>query len=272
MKNKEKKVIVIIPARNEKQFLSSTLDALKKQTLVPDRIIVVNDGSTDDTSSIAKKFHVDVFDLDNRGFRATGQPILANVINKGLENILDDECQYVMILGADHIIPSNYISKIISIMEENNSIVIASGVIKGESQRDTAPRGSGRIVKYDFWKKLGLRYPSWYGFESYIIYKALIESYEIRVVRDAVGWSQRPTGKTTNYKNYGKAMRALGYHPAYALGRIILLFKHNPKDAIKMILGYFDLSIKKYDISSDVHKLQSTEIRRKFISKLGRDT
>jgi glycosyltransferase involved in cell wall biosynthesis len=267
LKNKEKRIIVIIPARNESKFLGHTLDALKKQTLIPYRIILVNDGSTDDTSDIARKFNVEVFDIDDRGFRATGQPSLANVINKGLENIQDNECQYVMILGADHIIPVDYISKIVTIMEKNNLLVIASGVIKGESQRDTSPRGSGRIIKYDYWKKLGLRYPSWYGFESYIVYKALVDSYQVKVVRDAIGWSQRPTGKTTNYKSYGKAMRALGYHPLYLLGRIILTLKHNPKGAFKMILGYSDLSIKKYDIASDVNKLQFIEIKRKIISK-----
>ena len=267
MESNEKKIIVIIPARNEGKFLDSTLDALKKQTLVPYRIIVVDDGSTDKTSEIAKKSNVEVVNLTDRGFRATGQPILAHVINKGLENILDYECQYIMILGADHIIPPNYVSKIIEVMTKNSSIVIASGVINGESQRDTSPRGSGRIIKYNFWKKFGLQYPSWYGFESYIVYKALIESYQVKVVRDAIGWSQRSTGKTTDYKSYGKAMQALGYHFLYALGRIMLTLKKNPRGGIRMMIGYFDYSVEKYDIAFDVRKLQSIEIKRKLFSK-----
>ncbi|MGI9565895.1 MAG: glycosyltransferase [Nitrosopumilus sp.] len=91
MENKENKIIVIIPVRNESKLLGPTLDALKKQTLVLHRIIVINDGSTDDTSSIAKKFNVEVVDLKDRGFRATGKPVLANVINKGLEKILEND-------------------------------------------------------------------------------------------------------------------------------------------------------------------------------------
>ena len=267
MKNNTKKIIVIIPARNEDKFLATTLNALKKQTMKPYRILVVNDGSTDNTSDIAKQFKCETFNLTDRGFRATGQPILANVINKGLENISDDECDYILILGADHVIPPNYVSEIILHMEENSSIVIASGVIKNELQNDTSPRGSGRIVKYRFWKNLGLKYPSWYGFESYIVYNALINSYHVKVVRDVVGWSQRPTGKTTDYKSYGKAMRALGYHPLYALARIVLMLKRDLKGAINMGLGYLDLSIEKYDIASDVYKLQLTQIKRKIISK-----
>ena len=270
MKNEEKKVIVIIPARNESQFLGSTLDALKNQILLPYRIIVVNDGSTDNTHDIAKKFGVQVTDLSDRGFRATGRPILAGVINKGLEAIQENECQYVMILGADHILPLDYISKIVEIMEHNKKIVIASGVISGESQRDTAPRGSGRLVRYDFWKKLGLQYPSWYGYESYLVYKALVNSHEVKIVREAISSSQRPTGKRTDYRSYGKAMRALGYHPLYAIGRTLLALKNNPKGSLQMILGYMDYNIKKYDLAPEVCKLQSSEIKKKISSAFRR--
>jgi glycosyltransferase involved in cell wall biosynthesis len=110
------KITVIIPARNESDFLRNTLDALKKQSLPPSRIIVVDDGSTDNTSDVAKKFNIDVISLIDRGYRATGKPVLANVINKGLESISKNECKYIMILGADHVLPDNYISKIIKIM------------------------------------------------------------------------------------------------------------------------------------------------------------
>ena len=34
-----------------------------------------------------------------------------------------------------------------------------------------------------------------------------------------ISWSQRKTGNTTNFISYGKAMRALGYHPLVRLGK-----------------------------------------------------
>ena len=262
----KKKIIAVIPARNESEFLEKTLDGLKKQTLQLTRIILVNDGSTDNTVNIAKKYGIGILDIKNRGFRATGEPVLAEVINKGLKTIHDNECQYIMILGADHVLSSDYVSTIVKEME-NNDLVIASGIIDGENQRDTSPRGSGRIVRYDFWKKYGLKYPCWYGFESYIVYKALIENYRIKVVSSARSWSQRKTGKTTNFRNYGKAMRALGYHPLYATGRILLVLFNNPKRSIQMLFGYLDFSVKKYDIAPDVHTFQSIQLRQKLIPK-----
>ena len=148
-------------------------------------------------------------------------------------------------------------------------LVIASGIIDGESQRDTAPRGSGRIVRYDFWKKYGLEYPCWYGFESYIVYKALVENYPISVVRSASSWSQRKTGKTTNYKNYGKAMRALGYHPMYAMGRILFTFvQKSEKARLKCFSDFLIFLSKNMILPPEVYAFQSIQLKQKLFPKL----
>ncbi len=52
------KVSVIIPARNEEANLPFLLDSLKKQTLAPYEIIVVDDFSTDKTGEIARQYGV----------------------------------------------------------------------------------------------------------------------------------------------------------------------------------------------------------------------
>lgn len=50
-----KSVSVIIPAYNESEGISECLETLKQQTLLPTEVIVVDDGSTDDTARIAKE-------------------------------------------------------------------------------------------------------------------------------------------------------------------------------------------------------------------------
>ncbi|MGI6189141.1 MAG: glycosyltransferase family 2 protein [Clostridiales bacterium] len=52
------KVSVIIPARNEERNLPFLLDSLKKQTLSPYEIIVVDDFSSDKTAEIARQYGV----------------------------------------------------------------------------------------------------------------------------------------------------------------------------------------------------------------------
>ena len=60
-------VTVVIPAFNAAPYLGVTLEAVQEQTLVPERVIVVDDGSTDDTVRIAEGFGVEVVSQDQQG-------------------------------------------------------------------------------------------------------------------------------------------------------------------------------------------------------------
>lgn len=51
-----KKISIIIPARNEENNLPILLKSLKKQSLQPDEILVVDDDSEDETATIARKY------------------------------------------------------------------------------------------------------------------------------------------------------------------------------------------------------------------------
>lgn len=53
-------VTAIVPAHNGALGLAETLSALRRQTVAPNRIMVVDDGSTDGTSQIAHSFGVEV--------------------------------------------------------------------------------------------------------------------------------------------------------------------------------------------------------------------
>ena len=115
------KISTIIPARNEEKFIGETLSSLLKQDIIENRIIVVNDGSEDNTKKIVSSFkQVEIVDIKNRGFNAQGTPILAKVINTGLDKLRGYTSEYVMILGADHILPPNYISLILKHMDKDN--------------------------------------------------------------------------------------------------------------------------------------------------------
>ncbi|MFN5772898.1 glycosyltransferase family 2 protein, partial [Flavobacterium sp.] len=47
---------VVIPTYNEEAFIGQTLASLMAQTQLPEQIIVVNDGSTDNTAAIVESF------------------------------------------------------------------------------------------------------------------------------------------------------------------------------------------------------------------------
>ena len=67
MRDTDKKIIGIIPARNESEFLAKTLDGLKNQILPLTRIIWLMMDQLITLVIIAKKFDIEVLDLKNRG-------------------------------------------------------------------------------------------------------------------------------------------------------------------------------------------------------------
>jgi len=275
MKNVKGRVATIIPARNEEKFIGETLAALLNQDITDNNIIVVNDGSEDKTKEVVNSFpNIDLINIENRGFDAHGTPNLAKVINQGLEKLLPDVLyDYIMILGSDHILPSNYIRKIVDQMDDNRDIAICSGQIKGEKSK--VPRGSGRIVRSDFWKTIGLQYPLKFGFETYLLIKAQQLGYRINVLNDLISLTSRPTRKSykkETYVSYGKSLRALGYIQLYSAGRIGLISLKNPKGAFYMLKGYTSSDIEFYeeDFRSFLRYIQYVRLKQYIKSFLFR--
>lgn len=65
-----KTISVVIPARNEEEFLPATVEALKAQTYSDFEIIVVANGCRDRTADIARELGCRVFELADRGLGA----------------------------------------------------------------------------------------------------------------------------------------------------------------------------------------------------------
>jgi glycosyltransferase involved in cell wall biosynthesis len=213
----------------------------------------VNDGSSDSTAEIARSAGAHVITLPDRGYNVLGTPVLAGVINRGLDYLSkegygDSPHDYVMIVGADHVLPPNYDTTLLDLMETDRTIAVSSGQIRGE--RSVVPRGSGRMVRADIWKRFGLRYPENYGFETYLLVKVQQQGYRVRVLNDLLSDGLRKTGK--HYKksvfvSYGKSLRALGYSKLYSAARIGLMSINHPRGGLHMLQGYMSKDVQSYD-------------------------
>src|SRR3954465_6078903 len=96
---------LISPARNEANYIKKTLDSVLKQTVLPKRWIIIDDGSTDDTPKIlaeyaAKHDLIEVHTRADRGQRSLGGGVV-EVFNRGLELLGSEPVEFVCKLDVD---------------------------------------------------------------------------------------------------------------------------------------------------------------------------
>ena len=254
---------VVVNARDEEKTIGKCLESLKKQT-VRLFLVVVNDGSLDATGEVASRYADVVVDLPRHEESWAGKPELAKVINAGLDVLKKEDLAYVMISGADAVYPSNYVGELVSRME-NRGVVLASGVAEGEVSRSWSPRGCGRVIDAEWFRSVGFKYPENYGFEVYLVYKALSQGKKVTIFQDLKFRLLRET-RLSKQKLYlwGKGMKALNYNVLYALGRASLYSVKSPRNGLELLKGYFS-NVKKYkDIENFVYVFQSKQFLRRI--------
>ncbi len=121
---------IIIPAHNEAYSIALTLNSLVNQTLLPKRVVVVNDNSTDGTQSIVNGFaskHPWVLLVNSKSSNEhlPGSKII-NAFYKGFE-ILDENYDVLCKFDADLIFPSNYLEELAIHFNKNPKLGMAAG-------------------------------------------------------------------------------------------------------------------------------------------------
>jgi glycosyltransferase involved in cell wall biosynthesis len=246
--------------RNEEKNIAKMINHLQNQTLPITKIVIINDGSTDNTSQIARDMKVNVIDLpdENRDRREHGD--FAKLPNLALSK-MDKEYDFILNCGGDHLLPPDYLEVITSEMTRDKKLGVCAGYIKGEPSK--VPRGSGRVTRYEILASIGFKIPVRFGYESYLLYKSNQLGFENKIV-DIESTVLRPTQKTYTKgvaKAYGKSYRALGYNPLFVLGNSILRRK-SPLNIMYQIIGYMS-RVEPYDseIRGFIAKEQSKVLR-----------
>lgn len=121
---------IIIPAHNEESCIGRTLDSLVNQTLLPKKLVVVNDNSTDNTQDIVEGFSsrhawISLVNTTSSNQHLPGSKII-NAFYKGyneLDNNYDVICKY----DADLIFPKNYLEQLSIHFNDNQKLGMAAG-------------------------------------------------------------------------------------------------------------------------------------------------
>lgn len=116
-------VSILVPVYNVERYLSRCLDSLVAQTYKDIEIIIINDGSTDNSRDIAllysKRFNnIYVYDYENAGISTTR--------NRALDKAHGD---YVMFVDSDDFLARRAIEKMMDVVQREHCDIVACGYV-----------------------------------------------------------------------------------------------------------------------------------------------
>ena len=114
----EDKVSIIVPIYNTSKYLKQCITSITNQTYKNIEIILINDGSTDDSNKICDNFkkndiRIKVLHQKNKGLSYTR--------NKGIELSTG---QYITFIDSDDYVESTYIEKLVKKIKESDADIV----------------------------------------------------------------------------------------------------------------------------------------------------
>lgn len=174
---REISLTAIVPAYNEAESVGETVRSLFEQTLCPDRVIVINDCSTDATAAVARAAGATVIrPPSNSGSKAGAQTFaLAQV-----------ETELVMAVDADTTLAPDAVEKLLGALDDGE-VVAACGFVLPRHVGSVWERA--RYVEYmlafGFFKRIQD------SFGKPLISSGCFSVYRTEALRAAGGWSTR---------------------------------------------------------------------------------
>jgi len=172
------KYVIVTPAYNEECFIQATIESVLRQTVLPVKWIIVDDGSTDATAEIVKQYAKDYHFIEcySRERKDEHAYYESNVyaILEGYERVKELDYGYLAILDADISLPKDYYEQILLRFEKDKKLGVASGVyqdmVNGKlrkvlNDRRSTPKAI-QVFRRECYEKIGGYLPMKYGGED----------------------------------------------------------------------------------------------------------
>lgn len=216
---------IVIPAHNEADSIGLTLHSLINQTLLPKKVVIVNDNSTDNTASIVNGYaekhdFIDLVNIKSSNEHLPGSKII-NAFYKGYQT-LDSHYDVICKFDADLIFPDNYLESLAAHFKANQKLGMASGfcyieknntwVLENLTRKDHI-RGALKAYRKECFKQIGKLKTSM-GWDT--VDELLAKYYEWNILTDESLHVKhlKPTGVSYNEASkylQGEAMYKMRY-------------------------------------------------------------
>ena len=266
------KYYIIIPAHNEADFIALTLNSIASQTLLPSKVVVVNDNSTDATASIVTEFikthdYISLVNKTSEAIHLPGSKVI-QAFHKGFETI-DGDYDIIVKLDADLILPDNYFETIVNHFRKDDKIGMVGGfayiekngqwILENLTDKDHI-RGAFKAYRKECFLQIGNLKPAM-GWDT--VDELLCKFYGWKVVTDESLKVKhlKPTGanynKTARFKQ-GEAFYTLGYGfiiTAIASAKLAFM-KRKPFLFFDYIQGFWKAKINKKPLLVSVEQAE----------------
>lgn len=216
---------IIIPAYNEEKFIALTLQSLVEQTVLPSKVVIVNDNSTDSTAEIVSTFSkkypfILLVNKFSDAIHLPGSKVI-QAFQKGFE-LVDAHYDFIVKADADLIFPPNYFETLIRHFKSDDRIGMVGGfcylekngewILENLTNKDHI-RGALKAYRKETFKQIGGLKPAM-GWDT--VDELLCKFYNWKIITDDSLHVRhlKPTGsnynKTARYQQ-GEAFYTLGY-------------------------------------------------------------
>jgi len=234
---------------NEEEHLPTLLASIARQTRLPDRLLLVDDGSDDGSPEIARRFaseHAYAAVL-----RRPRQPREADRLAAAKELVafqwaveqLPDDVDVIAKLDGDLQLTPRFFEAIVGALESDPGLGIGGAALSVPTQNGgTAPEGSARwhvrgatkFYRRECWEQIS-PLPAILGWDTIDEARARLRGWRVEPVEVQGGNSLhlRPTGSydgaMRGFRRRGVAAWAYGAHPLNVLGSAVIRMREQPR-------------------------------------------
>lgn len=279
MNGKSLSYVLITPARNEEAFIGQTIESVISQTILPEKWVIVSDGSTDRTDEIVTRYLAEYPWIElvrmpehrDRNFAAK-----VGCFNAGYEEVKKIKYDIIGNLDADITFDETYFEFLIKkFMEYPKLGVAGTPFVEGSSHYDYRftniehVSGACQLFRRECFEEIGGYIPiKGGGIDWTAVTTARMKGWKTRTFLEKTCLHHRAIGTGTRNPllvkfDYGKKAYYLGGHPLWETFRSIYQMKESPYiiGGICLLSGYIwgFLSRMQRPISDDLVKFYRNE-------------
>lgn len=232
---KQTNYALITPARNEEAFIGKTIEAILAQTILPQRWVIVSDGSFDRTDEIVAAYtqkhrFIQLLRVDGPGEKKDfGSKVRA--FRAGYDQLEASSYAFIGNLDADITFGPNYHEQIFEKFQADPNLGVAGGIVLEPCENRFVPQntslnsvcGSVQLFRRECYESFGGYIPiRTGGVDAAAEIQARMHGWTVQTFPEIQVYAQRKvsTGGATVYHTrfrQGISNCVLGYHPLFQI-------------------------------------------------------